>query len=69
MRGQRPLIYGDGKQTRDFTYISNVVDANLRAAESSKGVGEIINARAADLGMILLKATLFAEIYCGCQEA
>jgi len=44
MRGDRPVIYGDGNQTRDFTYVSNVVDANLRAAESSKGVGEIINA-------------------------
>jgi nucleoside-diphosphate-sugar epimerase len=44
LRGDRPVIYGDGNQTRDFTYISNVVDANLRAAESSKGVGEVINA-------------------------
>jgi UDP-glucose 4-epimerase len=44
MRGERPVIYGDGGQTRDFTYVSNVVDANLRAAESSKGVGEVINA-------------------------
>jgi UDP-glucose 4-epimerase len=44
MRGERPVIYGDGEQTRDFTYVSNVIDANLRAAESSKGVGEVINA-------------------------
>src|SRR5438105_9908091 len=44
MRGQRPVIYGDGEQTRDFTYVSNVVDANLRAAETTKGVGEVINA-------------------------
>jgi nucleoside-diphosphate-sugar epimerase len=33
--GQAPTIYGDGKQTRDFTYIDNVVQANLRAAEAS----------------------------------
>lgn len=40
---KRPEIYGDGEQTRDFTYIENVVDANLKAATSSKGVGEVIN--------------------------
>jgi nucleoside-diphosphate-sugar epimerase len=41
--GQRPVIYGDGEQSRDFTYISNVVDANLRAAETTEGVGHVIN--------------------------
>lgn len=40
---EQPVIYGDGEQSRDFTYISNVVEANLRAAESSRAVGEIIN--------------------------
>ncbi|HVF50244.1 MAG TPA: NAD-dependent epimerase/dehydratase family protein, partial [Pyrinomonadaceae bacterium] len=40
--GGRPVIYGDGEQSRDFTYVSNVVDANLRAAETSRGVGEVI---------------------------
>jgi nucleoside-diphosphate-sugar epimerase len=38
-----PVIYGDGEHSRDFTYISNVVDANLRAAESRDAVGKIIN--------------------------
>jgi nucleoside-diphosphate-sugar epimerase len=32
LRGERPTIYGDGEQTRDFTYVANVIDANLRAA-------------------------------------
>lgn len=41
--GERPVIYGDGEQSRDFTYISNVVDANLRAAESSAAIGKTIN--------------------------
>ena len=41
--GTRPVIYGDGEQSRDFTYIENVVDANLKAAESSKGIGQVIN--------------------------
>ncbi|HXT63194.1 MAG TPA: SDR family oxidoreductase [Pyrinomonadaceae bacterium] len=43
LTGEQPVIYGDGEQSRDFTYISNVVDANLRAAESRSAVGEIIN--------------------------
>src|SRR5438270_1794843 len=41
--GERPFIYGDGEQSRDFSYIANVVDANLRAAESAEAVGKVIN--------------------------
>jgi nucleoside-diphosphate-sugar epimerase len=41
--GVRPVIYGDGEQSRDFTYIENVVDANLKAAQSSKAIGQVIN--------------------------
>ncbi|QQK79598.1 SDR family oxidoreductase [Salicibibacter cibi] len=40
---QPPLIYGDGKQSRDFTYIDNIVSANLLAAEAPKLQGEAIN--------------------------
>lgn len=43
LSGERPVIYGDGEQSRDFTYIDNVVDANLKAAESAKAVGKVIN--------------------------
>ena len=38
-----PVIYGDGKQTRDFTYVSDAVDGTIRAAESEKSMGEIFN--------------------------
>lgn len=41
--GETPVIYGDGEQSRDFTYIGNVVDANLKAAESTNAVGQVIN--------------------------
>jgi len=42
--GKQPTIYGDGKQTRDFTYIDNVVHANLLAASSPREFrGEILN--------------------------
>lgn len=43
LNDEQPVIYGDGEQSRDFTYISNVINANLRAAESSSAVGEVIN--------------------------
>src|SRR5438128_10254007 len=43
MTGERPTIYGDGEQSRDFTYVTNVVEANLRAAETDRGIGEVIN--------------------------
>jgi UDP-glucose 4-epimerase len=43
MAGERPVIYGDGEQSRDFTYVSNVVEANLRAAISPLAVGKVIN--------------------------
>jgi len=36
-------IYGDGGQTRDFTYVANVVDGVLRACEAPKASGEVIN--------------------------
>ena len=41
--GERPVIYGDGEQSRDFTHVSNVVEANLRAAESAAAIGKVIN--------------------------
>lgn len=43
LAGQVPVIHGDGEQSRDFTYVANVVDANLRAAESAAAVGQVIN--------------------------
>lgn len=42
-RGEKPTVFGDGEQSRDFTYIDNVVNANLLAAERSEAVGEVIN--------------------------
>ena len=44
MSGKTPTIYGDGETTRDFTFIANVVNANIKAAQTSKGIGEVMNA-------------------------
>ena len=42
--GRQPVIYGDGLQSRDFTYIDNVVDANLLAADAPNVAGRMFNA-------------------------
>src|SRR5580698_7724326 len=39
LRGESPVIYGDGEQSRDFTYIANVVDATLRACDAKGSSG------------------------------
>jgi UDP-glucose 4-epimerase len=43
LEGKRPVVFGDGEQTRDFVYIENVVQANLLAATSSGAVGRVLN--------------------------
>lgn len=43
MTGKTPVIYGDGEQSRDFTFIQNVVNANILAAQTTKGIGEVMN--------------------------
>jgi nucleoside-diphosphate-sugar epimerase len=41
--GQAPIVFGDGKQTRDFVFIADVVRANMLAAESDTAAGRAIN--------------------------
>ena len=45
LRGEQPTIFGDGEQSRDFTYIDNTVDANLLAchAPASRVAGQVFN--------------------------
>ena len=43
LRGERPTVYGDGQQSRDFTYIDNVVHGNLLACQAPRATGETIN--------------------------
>lgn len=43
VEGRRPTIYGDGRQTRDFTYVANVVDGVLRACAALAARGQVIN--------------------------
>lgn len=44
VQGEQPVIYGDGKQSRDFTYVENVVEANLKACYAPhEAAGEVFN--------------------------
>ncbi len=44
LNGERPTINGDGKQSRDFTYVENVIEANLKAClASGEAAGEVFN--------------------------
>jgi nucleoside-diphosphate-sugar epimerase len=43
LAGETPVIYGDGRQSRDFTYVANVVDGNLRALTAPSVKGEVVN--------------------------
>ena len=43
LRKSEPVVFGDGEQTRDFTYIDNVVQANILAANAPKARGQVIN--------------------------
>jgi len=43
LKNEPPTIYGDGQQSRDFTYVDNVVEANLLAARAKQTKGEVLN--------------------------
>jgi UDP-glucose 4-epimerase len=43
LSGERPVIYGDGSQSRDFCYVGNVVRANLLASEAPGVSGQVLN--------------------------
>ncbi len=46
--GKSPMIFGDGEQSRDFSYIENVVSANLLASKAPKAAGEVFNVACGD---------------------
>lgn len=56
-RGEAPVLYGDGEQSRDFIFVDDVVEANLRAVAATRGVGgRVVNVgsgRSASLGQVL----------------
>lgn len=53
IRDERPTVDGDGRQSRDFTYVANVVDANLRSAVAKGAAGAVINVGCGDTHSVL----------------
>ena len=43
LKGESPVVFGDGSQARDFTFVQNNVEANILAATSTQGAGEVFN--------------------------
>ncbi len=43
LAGEAPVVFGDGEQTRDFTYVGDAVAANLLAADAPRASGEVLN--------------------------
>ena len=62
LRGHRPVIYGDGRQSRDFTFIENVVHANLLAAEACEVHGEVVNIGCSEAINLNQMVAVFNEI-------
>jgi UDP-glucose 4-epimerase len=62
LAGEPPIITGDGGQTRDFTYIDNVVDGVLRAAESPRAAGQVINVATGERTSITELAEMLARL-------
>lgn len=60
--GRRPVIYGDGLQSRDFTYVENVVRANILACTAPGAAGEVINVACGRRTTVLDIARYIAEI-------
>ena len=48
VNGEPPVIYGDGQQTRDFTYVADVVDANRTLLDSDAADGDVLNIGSSD---------------------
>jgi nucleoside-diphosphate-sugar epimerase len=70
LRGEAPTVYGDGEQTRDFTYVGNVVEGNLLAATApaEKAAGQVMNLATGDQTSLNELVDLLRE-FTGCDVA
>jgi UDP-glucose 4-epimerase len=63
LNGKSPVVYGDGSQTRDFTYIEDVIDANRQLLTDSSADGEVMNIGSMDnIDILTLAETVRDEI-------
>jgi UDP-N-acetylglucosamine/UDP-N-acetylgalactosamine 4-epimerase len=63
IRGTTPVIYGDGGQSRDFTYVANVVDATLRACTALGASGNVFNVGVGEQHTVNEIITLLNKIF------
>jgi len=69
LRGEEVVIFGDGEQTRDFTYVENVVRANLLAASSERDLrGEVVNIGTGRRRSLLEVVRTMSEVL-GCEAS
>jgi nucleoside-diphosphate-sugar epimerase len=61
-RGQRPVIYGDGKQTRDFVYVADVIQAILLACEREAAAGAVFNVASGGQTSIVQLAAALSQV-------
>lgn len=61
---RRPIVFGNGEQTRDFTYIANVVHANLLAATASEAIGRAVNVGCGEQISLNTVLRLAGELLC-----
>lgn len=62
LEGRSPVIYGDGEQSRDFTYVSDVVAANLLALRANGAAGEVFNIAGGKKTTVNVLATILAQL-------
>jgi UDP-glucose 4-epimerase len=63
LHGEPPIVYGDGEQTRDFTYVDDAVEANLALLDTDEADGEVMNIGSTDnISIIELAETIRDEI-------
>jgi len=62
MKGSAPIVYGDGEQSRDFTYIDNVVQANLLACTAVDAPGQFMNIACGERYSLNMLLQVIAEI-------
>src|SRR5262249_4937904 len=68
VRGQAPTMFGDGSQTRDFVYVSNVCEAFARAIRAIDAAGDVVNVGSGDAVALNLLYNSMAEL-CGVSRA
>ena len=63
LNNERPTIYGDGKQSRDFTYIENVIEANLKACKAPREVaGQAFNIAYGERVYLLIYIIIYVSV-------